>query len=134
LDELYEKWLSGYEMADWFRIMFNWLFTKNALDNDKFMDAAIIFALSYPYPQTLDGFRGQVKALKGFDALKRIGNIMHQTLILSGSEDILITPDESKRLVGIGGATKFKIIEHAAHSIHAEKPEAFSEAVINFLG
>ena len=30
------------------------------------LDAAIIFALSYPYAQTLDGFRAQVRAITRF--------------------------------------------------------------------
>ena len=134
LDDLYEKWLSGYDMADWFRIMFQWLFTKEALSNKKFMDAAIIFALAYPYPQTLEGFKGQVGAITGFDAVDRIRRIMHTTLIMSGQEDILIPPEESKALLNISGPTEFKLIEHAAHSIHAEQPIAFSDVVVEFLG
>jgi pimeloyl-ACP methyl ester carboxylesterase len=134
IDDLYEKWLHGYDMADWFRIMFHWLFTKKALENKKFMDAAIIFALAYPYPQTLEGFKGQVDAITGFDTTDRIGKITHTSLIMSGKEDILIPPDESKALLNIRGTAKFKIIEGAAHSIHAEQPGAFSKEVIGFLG
>ena len=134
LDDLYDKWLNGYDMADWFRIMFQWLFTKEALSNKKFMDAAIIFALSYPYLQTQEGFKGQVDAINSFNAVERIQEIKHTTLIMSGKEDILIPPEESKALLNISGTTEFKLIEHAAHSIHAEQPEAFAEAVKEFLG
>ena len=133
LDDLYEKWLNGYEMADWFRIMFHWLFTSKAQENKKFMDAAIIFALAYPYPQTIEGFKEQVDAISSFDARNRIQKIMNTSLIISGKEDILISPEESKALLKIGGNASFKIIENAAHSIHAEQPGAFSEAVIEFL-
>ncbi len=133
LYDLYDKWLKGYDMADWFRIMFQWLFTKEALSNKKFMDAAIIFALAYPYPQTLESFKRQVDVITSFDAVDRIRQIMHTTLIMSGQEDILIPPEESKALLNIGGPTEFKLIEHAAHSIHAEQPEAFVKAVQEFL-
>ena len=97
------------------------------------VDAAIIFALSYPYPQTLEGFKSQVDAISSFYAVDRIENIRHNTLIMSGKEDILITPDESRSLLEISGPTVFKIIENAAHSIHAENPEAFVDAVTEFL-
>jgi len=133
IDDLYEKWLNGYDMADWFRIMFHWLFTKKALENKKFMDAAIIFALAYPYPQTLEGFKGQVDAITGFDAKERIHGITNTSLIISGKEDILIPSEESKALLNIGGPSTFRIIENAAHSIHAEQPGAFAEAVMGFL-
>jgi pimeloyl-ACP methyl ester carboxylesterase len=121
-------------MAEWFRIMFRWLFTGKALENKKFMDAAIIFALAYPYPQTLEGFKGQVHAITRFDASDRIGQIKHETLILSGKQDILIPPEESRQLLDLGGKTIFKEIEDAAHSIHAERPGEFVDAVLQFLG
>ena len=133
LKDLYQKWKDGYDMADWFRIMFHWLFTKKALENKKFMDAAIIFALAYPYPQTLEGFKGQVDAITSFDAGARIKDIMHETLILSGGSDILIPPEESKELLNMGGKTQFQIIADAAHSIHAEHPAEFANAVISFF-
>ena len=134
LDDLYNKWLNGFDVTEWFRIMFRWLFTKAAVSNKKFMDAAIIFALSYPYSQTLEGFKQQVDAISAFDAISRISGINHDTLIVSGSEDILIPAEESKQLLNIGGSTKFKVIEGAAHSIHAEKPGEFVEVVVEFLG
>lgn len=133
LDDLYDQWFGGCDMADWFKILFQWLFTKEALNNKNFMNAAIIFALNYPYPQTIEGFREQKDAIEKFDASSRIRKIMHSCLILSGNEDILIPSRESELLLGIGGKTEFKVIEDAAHSIHAEKPEAFVEAVLGFL-
>ncbi len=120
-------------MAEWYRIMFGWLFTREALENKKFMDAAIIFALSYPYPQTLQGFKSQVEAISSFDATDRIRDIHHPTLILSGGQDMLIPPGESKVLMEIGGPATFRIIENAAHSIHAEQPAAFAAALKDFF-
>jgi len=133
LDDLYNKWLNNYEMADWFRIMFQWLFTKETLENKKFMDAAIIFALAYPYPQTLEGFKGQVDAINSFNVVDSIHEIKQTCLIMSGEEDILISTEESKTLLHVSGSSSLCIIEKAAHSIHAEQPHAFSEAVHDFL-
>jgi pimeloyl-ACP methyl ester carboxylesterase len=133
LQDLYKKWKDGYDMAEWFRIMFQWLFSRKALENKKFMDAAIIFALAYPYPQTLEGFKGQVDAITRFDATDRIRKIKHEALILSGKQDVLIPPEESEELLNMGGRTQFRIIEDAAHSIHAEHPGEFADAVIKFL-
>jgi len=133
LQDLYKKWKDGFDMAEWFRIMFQWLFTVKALENKKFMDAAIIFALAYPYPQTLEGFKGQVEAITSFDATDRIHRIKHDTLIMSGNKDILIPPEESRQLLDLGGKTTFRLINNAAHSIHAEHPGEFVDAVIDFL-
>lgn len=134
LNELYDEWLHGTDGVDWFRKLFQYLFTKEALSNKSFIDAAIIFALNYPYPQTLEGFKEQRDAIIAFDARSRIHDILTPTLLLSGSEDILIPTAESEMLLEIGGKTEFHIIPGAAHSIHAEKPNVFAELVINFLG
>ena len=133
LDDLYDKWVNGYDEVDWFRIMFKWLFTEKSLSNKKFMDAAIIYALTYPYAQSLEGFKSQVDAISSYNAIERIKDIKHDTLILSGKKDILITPEESRLLLDISGPTTSKIIEDAAHSIHAEHPEEFVDAVLRFL-
>lgn len=133
LDELSDLWAQGIDMADWFRIMFRNIFTKRALDNKKFMDAAIIFALAYPYPQSQQGFNDQVFAISAFDKRDLISKIMHNTLIMSGKEDILIPAEESKALCRIGGQSEFILVEGAAHSIHAENPTTFSELLKKFL-
>jgi pimeloyl-ACP methyl ester carboxylesterase len=133
LDDLYDKWQNNYDMADWFRIMFQWLFTREALENKQFMDAAIIFALAYPYPQTLEGFKGQVDAVSRFDAIDRIHEIKQPCLIMSGEEDILIPTKESETLLKVSGNATMCYIEKAAHSIHAEQPHAFADAVHDFL-
>jgi pimeloyl-ACP methyl ester carboxylesterase len=133
LDELMEKWMHGIDMAEWFRIMFQQLFTRKSLENKKFMDAAIIFALAYPYPQTQSGFNDQVHAISGFDKRDHIHKIMHRTLIMSGKEDILIPPHESRVLCHVGGKSTFVEIDNAAHSIHAENPVVFSELLKKFL-
>jgi pimeloyl-ACP methyl ester carboxylesterase len=114
-------------------MLFRMLFTQKTLDNEKFMDAAVVFALTYPFAQTLEGFRGQVDAISAFNAADRIRKIKHNTLILSGAEDTLIPPEESGALMDIGGPATFKVIGQTAHSMHAEHPGAFSDAVLEFL-
>ncbi|MEN8225614.1 MAG: alpha/beta hydrolase [Bacteroidota bacterium] len=133
LDDLYAKWEHGFDTSEWFRLLFRWLFTSEAVNNKKFMDAAIIFALSYPYPQSLKDFKRQVDAISGFNAAGKISNIKSDTLIISGAEDILIPPEESQQLSDISGQTRFSLIEHAAHSVHAEKPKEFVGVVGGFL-
>ena len=133
LDDLLVKWENNYDAAEWFRELYQWLFSPSALGNKKFIDAAIIFALSYPYAQTLDGFRTQVRAITQFDLSSNLKGITNNTLLISGTEDILIPPEESKQLLDIRGKTTFSTIVGAAHSLHAEKPGEFAALVNQFL-
>ncbi|MFC2106744.1 alpha/beta fold hydrolase [Bacteroidota bacterium] len=131
---LIATWQEGVPQEQWIKNLFYWLFSPNAFKNLKFIDAAVIFTLCYPYPQTLESFKAQVNALIQFDSTDFIKDIKAKTMIMSGENDILVYPEESKKLLGISGNTSFKIIEKAAHSIHAEYPEEFTREVSKFLG
>lgn len=55
------------------------------------------------------------------------------TLVIIGSDDILIYPAESMKLVrGIKGSV-FEEIMDTGHCVHVEKPNVFTSKVIQFL-
>jgi pimeloyl-ACP methyl ester carboxylesterase len=134
LEDLYTKWLNGYDMVEWYRLMFEGLFSEKVTGNKQFMDAAIIFSMSYPYAQKPEGFKDQVEAIINFDISHSYVNIDHTTMIISGSEDMLILAGESRQLMNINGNSSFHLIDGAAHTIHAEMPGEFAEIVLEFLG
>lgn len=132
-DHFITDWESNKQQEKWLRNLFYWLFSPSAFKNKKFLDAAIIYTMCYPYQQTLESFRSQIQALIRFDSTAYVNEITTDTLIVSGSKDILVYPDESEMLKSIAGFKEFKLIMNAAHSIHAEYPEEFTSAVIPFL-
>jgi pimeloyl-ACP methyl ester carboxylesterase len=94
---------------------------------------AVRFAVEYPYPQDKAAFRKQVEAIAGFDCSPRLAAISSQALIIHGIEDLLFPPEQSaKALQTIPKASTCRI-ENAAHSIHLENPEGFTQAVLDFL-
>lgn len=133
LDDLLMMWKDGADMSEWFRKMFLSLFTEEANANKKFIDAAIIFALAYPYPQSLGGFEHQVRAIKAFDSKEKLHLIKQKTLILTGENDRLFRAGDTHLLDGISGEKTHTVIEGAAHSVHAEKPGPFVREVKKFL-
>ena len=131
---LIATWQERVPQEQWIKNLFYWLFSPHAFKNTKFIDAAVIFTLCYPYPQTLKSFKAQIKALNDFDSTDFIKDIQTETLILSGENDILVYPEESKKLMEMSGNSTFKTVDKAAHSIHAEYPDAFAKVVCEFLG
>lgn len=134
---LFSDWVStlesGMDKSQWFFNIFHWLFTEHFFENKDAVDDALRYAVDYPYPQSTIAFRKQVEAMKGFDCIAELSSVSARTLIISGEEDILFPPDVSSSLVqAIDGAT-FSIIEQAAHSIHMEQPQAFTDRVLDFL-
>lgn len=132
-DFLISSWKNGLSHDMWFRNLFYWLFSPDAFNNDKFLNAAIIYALCYPYPQTAESFKAQVDALVKYDSTNKIKNIRTETLLISGKRDILVYPEECELLKKIPGFNKMILMEKAAHSIHAEYPEEFLKIVLDYL-
>lgn len=132
-DDLVAYRRDGMDLKEWFRCLFFWIFTRKFFEDEKMLDLSLDYSVDYPYPQSLVQFEQQVKALHDFDVLSRLGEIKHETLILSGKEDILFDPFESIRVLSHIPNSSATIIEHAAHSIHVENHKDFEKSVIDFL-
>ncbi|GEM_PF-137974 len=80
---------------------------------------------------------GIAGALRGMaarpDSTPRLGEIRVPTLILAGSDDVIISPAESRAMAaGITHATLVEIPQ-AGHLVNLEQPRAFNDAVRSFL-
>ena len=136
-DALFSDWAltleSGMDKMQWFHSIFYWLFTEQFFENGDAMDAALRYAVEYPYPQSAVAFRKQVEAIVGFDCFEQISDVTAKTLIISGQEDILFPPDVAASISQVIPGVVFSVIAHAAHSIHMEKPQVFTDHVLDFL-
>ena len=110
-----------------------WSFSPKTFERKNYIEQFIKNASAYPYLQSAEGFKGQINALESFNACARIKNIKAKTLVIIGSDDILIYPEESMKLArGIKGSI-FEEIKDAGHCVHVEKPDVFTSKVIQFL-
>jgi len=136
-DILFSDWAStlesGMDKMQWFRSIFYWLFTEQFFENEEAVDAALRYAVDYPYPQSAVAFRKQVEAIAGFECFEQFSGLTAKTLVISGQEDILFPPDVSASLAQVIPGAVFSVIAHAAHSIHMEQPQVFTDRVLDFL-
>lgn len=52
---------------------------------------------------------------------------------MAGSEDLLFPPDKGQALAAKLLNAEFLLLPGTAHSIHMEDPDAFADAVLQFL-
>jgi pimeloyl-ACP methyl ester carboxylesterase len=123
----------GADPVLWFRNFFYWLFTPAFFEQPGMLDAAVNYALTYPWPQETVSFRNQVEAVRNFDATADLPKITSPTLVLTGAEDLLFTPGESREFAARLPNAALEVIEGAAHSIHMEQGSEFVRATIEFL-
>lgn len=131
--DLADRYGKGDDPAGFFRTVFYWIFSPAFFEDEGTVKGAVEFALSYPFPQAPVSFRNQVNAIAAFDGRGLARSVKVPALVLAGTEDLLFPAAAGRELAEKFPRGKYLAIEGAAHSIHAEKPKEFAEAVLSFL-
>ena len=134
---LFASWIadleSGTEPRRWWMELFPWLFTRQFLEDKDAVDAAVRYALEYPYPQSAEAFRKQVESLAWFDRSAGLAEIKPPVLVVHGRDDRLFLAAESVQMFAAIPTVEVCLIEGAAHSIHLEQSKPFCSAIRRFL-
>jgi len=134
---LFDDWVSylddNMKSELWFRNLFYWIFTKRFFEDSETLKTAVQMSIDYPYAQSKVSYKNQVNAIKEFDCFEELSGIKIKTLVVSGDEDMLFSPDESYSVLKTIPGAKFSFVEGAAHSIFMEKPDEFVKVVNDFL-
>jgi 3-oxoadipate enol-lactonase len=75
----------------------------------------------------------QIKAIKEHDTWENLTHIQNPTLVIVGSEDALIPPENSMILSERIPDARLQVIEKVGHQLFIEEPDACNRAVLNFL-
>jgi 3-oxoadipate enol-lactonase len=84
-------------------------------------------------PSHPEGGRRQWEAMQGFDSYERLPSIRVPTLILHGSEDQAISPENARVLAERIPDAELVLLEGAGHLYHSEQAEAADAAVLDFV-
>jgi 3-oxoadipate enol-lactonase len=88
--------------------------------------------LSYPV-QPEYAFHAQLAAISAFDSSERIGQINVPAMIATGSEDILVPPENTQILAKMLPHAEMVIIPGAGHALHAECRETLNSLADGFF-
>jgi pimeloyl-ACP methyl ester carboxylesterase len=125
---------AGEDRATWFRSLFEAIFTRRFLANPASIDAALRWALDYPFPQTAAAFRRQCEAMAGGSTgVPTSCASRAPALVVAGREDLLFPPDRCAAFAARLPGAKLAVLDGAAHAVHTEQPKAFVDAVAAFL-
>ncbi len=81
-------------------------------------------------PQTLDGLFGQLNACLTHDTTEIIHKISCSTTIITGNEDVLVNPINSKNLHNMIPNSTLHIIDNTAHMLQLEQPQKITEIIL----
>jgi pimeloyl-ACP methyl ester carboxylesterase len=84
-------------------------------------------------PKHPEGGRRQWEAMQGFDSAERLTSLRVPTLVLQGTEDLVVAPRNAEILAERIPGAELVWLEGAGHLYHSEQPEAADAAVLDFL-
>ena len=74
-----------------------------------------------------------VRAMAEWDVSERLGEVSAPTLVICGDRDRSTAPDQSWRLWEGIPDSRLCIVPGCAHNVHLERPELYSDIVLDFL-
>ncbi len=83
--------------------------------------------------QSYSGYRRQYGAANRHDAFGRLGQISHRTLIITGTEDRVVVPENSRVLCTVIPNAKLATIEKAGHLFFVEQPGLTLDRLLPFI-
>lgn len=136
-NRLFQDWAAAYGDGTapdaWVRTILAWIFSERFFEHQEQVNAVVDYQRAYPWPQSAAAFAAQVQAIASFDAGPALQRVTVPTLVLAGSDDILLAPHHSRALAEQIPGASLKILENAAHSLALEQPEHFVAEVARFL-
>jgi 3-oxoadipate enol-lactonase len=79
------------------------------------------------------GGRRQWEAMESFDSYDRLPELRVPTLVLHGTEDLLIPVENGRRLAARIPGAELVLLEGAGHVYHSERAEEADAAVLDFV-
>ena len=129
----------GGDEADWFRLLFQFLFRPAFFTDPAVVDAAVATARAYPHKQTPEAFERQALALASFAEPLELDAVSCPVHPLCGADDLLSPPSAHLAFHSEhGDGARFplaepRVLENAAHSLHWERPDAVVAHVLAAL-
>jgi pimeloyl-ACP methyl ester carboxylesterase len=84
-------------------------------------------------PKHREGGRRQWEAMQGFDSFDRLPGLRVPTLVLHGTEDLAVSPENAEILAARIPEAELVLLDGAGHLYHSEQPGVADAAVLDFV-
>ncbi len=123
----------GADVETFYTIMFPYMWTNRVFDNPDHLQMLMDGCIGNPYPQPTHAFLRQLDVCLAHDTRDRLSQISAKTLVLVGSEEILLPVEVSERLSKGISNSKLVVLEGGGHGFMVEISDKVNSAVLEFL-
>ncbi len=85
------------------------------------------------FPHSKEELKARTEGMAAFDLSEEVRSLRCPTLVISGSHDCLVPPENSRLLAGRVPGAELVIIENTGHHFYSEQPEASARGILEFL-
>jgi aminoacrylate hydrolase len=117
---------------DWFRLLYQWLFSEPFFVDEANVAAAAEGSTAYAHRQSPGDFARQVAAIDRAGSVD-VGKVRAPVLAVAAELDLLAPPKAVRALHEAIPDVQFVTVAGAAHSVHWEKPAETAKAITEFL-
>jgi pimeloyl-ACP methyl ester carboxylesterase len=109
------------------------VYSPALLDDPARLEGAIQNSLRNPYPQQDHAFIRQATALLSFDVTDRLKHLKQEALVVTGTDDVLVPPRNSRKLAELVDGAKLVELQ-GGHVGAIEYAADYNTAFLEFLG
>lgn len=121
---------AGVDERTWFEHLYHFLFSPAFFEYPELVTQAAEASVNYPHKQTAEAFAQQVEALASFAEPLVLDNIDCPVTMLTGSDDILMTPAMQKQFCSSRPQITQTVIAGAAHALHWEQSQMVADYLL----
>jgi pimeloyl-ACP methyl ester carboxylesterase len=116
----------------WFTEFMKRLWTDEALSRSPAEVQDFVLSM-IRYPPSIAGLHKQAGAIAAHDAFDRLPDLQPPTLVLTGTEDLLIDPLNSMILADRIPNAELRSFAGLRHAFHLEQPTIVNSVIIDFI-
>lgn len=114
------------------RRMIPYLYTKR-FARERADEIEAFIARRLLHPTRPEGYAAQLAAAIAHASGDRLSAVRARTLVIAGTEDRLVPPENSRRIASIVPGATLVLLPGAPHRLFAENADAFNREVLDFL-
>lgn len=111
----------------------SWAFSYQFLTQPDMLESLVELKVNYPYPTTIEGYTGQLFALKNYNSESWLPKIKLPVLVIGADQDLIFSEQSTRQLSEKITDAEYVVIPNCGHIPHFEYPELFVSTVENFI-
>ena len=124
---------AGIALSQLIKLALPWIYSRDFLSQDGFIDKSVKLSLEDPYPETELGYKHQLHALLNFNSSGWVHTIKVPCLVIGSDSDMIVPEDHMHQISQrIPNSNYYKFV-NCGHLPHIEQTETFNQVVLDFL-